>query len=211
MAKRTTDDAAPSDASGRGGHGPSRPGPDPAGGGGVSSATSVALGCPGPAEAPAETGPDRPTGLALEPAEAAVLPGELEAFAHTVKDPEARARYLRLGAAARQGIVPAEEIGLLEALLELLLQSQRVRRRSGPAAEQTLLGLFERTPRGVELRRAARLVNQALEALRGQRLEALSFAPRPAGHRLLLDTDRCRLVLAIDWAGVRVERLEVGG
>jgi hypothetical protein len=95
-------------------------------------------------------------------------------------------------------------------MLELVLQTQRVRRQHGPDAEQALLRLFHRTPRGATLAQAAREVNAALEALRGQTLESLTFTPTPRGHSLVIDTAHCSLTLAIDRAGVRVERIETG-
>jgi hypothetical protein len=46
--------------------------------------------------------------------------------------------------------------------------------------------------------------------LRGHVLESLTFSPTPRGHNLVIDTAHCSLTLAIDRAGVRVERMETG-
>jgi hypothetical protein len=148
--------------------------------------------------------------LELSAAEREVLAEEVEAFARTLKDPDTRERYARLSAAVQQGTVPPHLVGFLETMLELVLQTQRVRRQHGPEAEQALLRLFHRTPRGAALAQAARDVNAALAALRGQTLESLTFTPTPRGHSLVIDTTHCSLTLAIDRAGVRVERLETG-
>lgn len=157
------------------------------------------------ADAPADGG------LALSAAQQAVLADEVEAFARTLRDPDARQRYLQLAAAARQGVVPPDLAGLLAAMLELVLQTQRVRRTHGPEAEQALAELFYRTPRGAGLRQAAGEVNRALEALRGQRLEQVSVVVAPGRHTLVLVTERCRLTLRLDGAGARIEDVEVGG
>ena len=148
--------------------------------------------------------------LELSAAEREILAEEVGAFAGTMKDPDTRERYAQLGAAVQQGTVPPHLVGLLETMLELVLQTQRVRRQHGPDAEQALLRLFHRTPRGASLAQAARDVNAALEALHGQTLGSLTFTPTPRGHRLVIDTAHCSLTLAIDRAGVRVERMETG-
>jgi hypothetical protein len=148
--------------------------------------------------------------LELSSSEREVLAEEVGVFARTLKDPDTRERYAQLGAAVQQGTVPPHVVGLLETMLELVLQTQRVRRQHGPEAEQALLRLFHRTPRGAALEQAAREVNAALAALRGHVLESLTFSPTPRGHNLVIDTAHCSLTLAIDRAGVRVERLETG-
>ena len=148
--------------------------------------------------------------MELSSAEREVLAEEVDVFARTLKDPDTRERYAQLGAAVQQGTVPLHLVGFLETMLELVLQTQRVRRQHGPDAEQALLRLFHRTPRGAALAQAAREVNAALEALHGHSLESLTFTPTPRGHNLVVDTQHCSLTLAIDRAGVRVERMETG-
>jgi hypothetical protein len=148
--------------------------------------------------------------LELSSAEREVLAEEVDVFARTLKDPDTRERYAQLSAAVQQGTVPRHLVGFLETMLELVLQTQRVRRQHGPDAEQALLRLFHRTPRGAALAQAAREVNAALAALHGQTLESLTFTPTPRGHNLVIDTTHCSLTLAINRAGVRVERMETG-
>jgi hypothetical protein len=150
-------------------------------------------------------------GLELKPAEREVLAAEILPFASVLKDPEARERYARLDAAAREGFVPAELVPALEAMLELVLQTRRIRTRQGHEADQAASELFYRTPRGAGLRQAARDVNTALGALSGQTLEGVSVMAGPGRHTLTITTDRCRLTLKLDASGARVENLEVGG
>lgn len=148
--------------------------------------------------------------LTLAPAEQAVLAAEIGPFAATLRDPRLRARYEALGASVQAGAIPADALGLVEALAELLLPTQRVRREHGPEAERALAAVYDRTPRGVGRRQAAREVNEALAALEGQTLGGLRFSPTPAGHRLVVTTDRGQVQLVIDRAGVRVESVDLG-
>jgi hypothetical protein len=149
-------------------------------------------------------------GLDLSPAEQAVLDAEIPPFAATLRDPELRARYEALHAAVQGGAVPADLVGLVEALAELVLQTQRVRRRHGPEAERALTALYYRTPRGAAIKQSAAEVTEALAALRGQRLEGLAFAPTAGGQRLTITTEQGSLEILIDRTGVRVERVELG-
>jgi hypothetical protein len=148
--------------------------------------------------------------LALTPTEQAVLVEEILPFAETLGDPGLRARYVELHAAAEAGRVPAELTGLASALAELLLQTQRVRRRHGPEGERALTALYYRTPRGAALVQSAREVSAALTALRGQVLEDLTFTPAPGAQRLRITTVQGQLEIIIDRAGVRVERVDLG-
>lgn len=154
--------------------------------------------------------PPPTTSLDLQPVEQAVLSAEVLPFAATLADPALRARYEELHAALPTGSVPPSLVGLVEAMVELMLQTQRVRRRHGPEAERALTALYYRTPRGAGLKHATREVNEALVVLRGQILEELVFAPTPGGQRLTITTQACRLEIMVDRAGVRVERIELG-
>ena len=157
------------------------------------------------------TEPRTGDGIALTPAEQVVLTTEVAAFAETLREPVTRARYGELLEAVQEGAVPATLIPALEAFLELVLPTQRVRRDHGPEGARALSALFSRTPRGIELRDAAEGVNEALAAFRGQVLELIAFAPTPGGHQLVVETAGGRLALTIDRAGVRVERFDVAG
>jgi hypothetical protein len=151
------------------------------------------------------------SGLELKPTEQEVLAAEIPPFAAALKDPAARDRYARLDEAVRAGVVPPDLVPSLEAMLELVLQTRRIRLRHGHEADQAASALFYRTPRGAALRRAAREVNTALEALRGQPLENINVMAGPGRHTLLITTDRCRLTLKIDAGGAQIENVEVGG
>lgn len=157
----------------------------------------------------AETRRDAP--LALQPAEQEILREDVPAFARTLKDPTVRARYEALAAAVEDGAVPPELHPVLEAMLELALQTHAVRRRHGPEAERTLTDLYYRTGRGAALRQAARDVSRALETLAGQIVEKIAVTAAPGQHTITIHTDRAHLTLAVDAGGARLERVEVGG
>ena len=125
-------------------------------------------------------------------------------FARALADPAARSRYERLAATAGSGSVGGDLVGALETMLELLFEKGR------PSNRAVLQAIYARTPRGRQQAAAAREVNQALEALRGQTLADLRVSSGPSRHMLMIETDRCRLILELDSAGARVESLETG-
>jgi hypothetical protein len=126
-------------------------------------------------------------------------------FAARLTDAATQARYLALADAAVAGSVPSELVGSVEALLDLLLQ------RGRPLAEPVLLGIFNRTPRGLDLAATTRDVNAALRSMKGQALETLRLTATPGRYALAVETERVRLTLVMDGAGPRIESLETGG
>jgi hypothetical protein len=156
-------------------------------------------------EAPAEGGP-----LPIEAEEREVLLDELRALAGALRDPAALARYADLAQAAEAGEVAPDLVGDLERVLELTLETGRVRHMQGADGEQALLRLFGRTPRGEAVRRITGEANQALAALTGQTLRALAFSPHgPGTFRLEIATDLCRLTLEINRRGVTVDSVGI--
>ena len=160
---------------------------------------------PGPSAPPDAPG-SAPAGadLALGPAEADVLAADAATFANAMRDANAQARYLRLAATAAAGAVPAELVPALETMLELLFEKGR------PSNRAVLQSVFARTPRGRQQAAAARDVNTALRALRGQTLVDLRLSTSPSSHALVIETDRCRLTLELAPHGARVSTLETG-
>lgn len=119
--------------------------------------------------------------------------------------------YVQLLAALSSGVVPEQQSGALEQVLEITLSTGRIRQAYGPQEEQQLLKLYNRTPTGDRLRQLMKQVNQSLETLKDQRIESLLFSLKtPGAYRLEINTDQCQLTVSIDWNGVSVHQLEVG-
>jgi hypothetical protein len=141
-----------------------------------------------------------------------VLVAEIEgALGHLPPGP-AREGYERLLADVGQGDLAERSVGWLERLVEVGLESGRIRSLHGAHAEMAAGRLFQRTPRGAALRETLAATNEALAALGGSQLQQVSFTLRaPGTYTLGLDTDRCRATLVIDRHGVHVHSLEVTG
>jgi hypothetical protein len=148
--------------------------------------------------------------LAIDAVQREVLLEELATIVVSLRDPQARASWEELAAAVDAGAVEEDLAGRLEQILEMTLQTGRVRRIHGPESEQSLLRLFHQTPRGAAARRATEAVNRTLASLAGQTLDTLLFTSHgPGVYRLGIATDRCKITLEIDRHGVSVENLEV--
>lgn len=147
-------------------------------------------------------------GLWVEPSEGEPLLAEIDRFVGSLEPgSEAAGRYARLRAVVAEGPdggrVPDDLVAALQNLLEIALGSRSVRHFHGPGAERALAALYARTPRGAAVERAARDANRALETVAGQRVERLSFRPGlPGEHRLLVETERCRITFEIGPDGV---------
>jgi hypothetical protein len=106
--------------------------------------------------------------------------------------------------------LPGDLVGTLQGLLEIALSSRSVRHFHGPGAERALSALYARTPRGTAVERAARDANRALETVAGQRVERLSFRPGlPGEHRLVVETERCRITFEIGPDGVAAREVSL--
>ena len=136
---------------------------------------------------------------------------EVDGFTASLPDEDSRISYLALRRDIEMGQVAPENVPSLENVLELTLQSGRVRHRQSAVAEKRFLRLFNGTPRGAAVKRAVAETNEALAALKGQVLDTVSFAPgTPGTYRLLIDTEGCRVNLEITRDGVTVKDVEIG-
>lgn len=148
--------------------------------------------------------------LELDAIQRELLAGQLEFFLQAASD-AARQEYAALRDAVAAGRVAPALMARLEAILELCLSGERLRKTKGPAAYHTLKALFESTPRGQARAREMAALNKALAQLKGATLTEISAAERgPAAYALALGTETCRLVLRVEAAGISVESLEVG-
>jgi hypothetical protein len=144
-----------------------------------------------------------PVRLTGEAAEVAL--GEAQAVRAMVVDEERRGRLADLVAAIQEGAVAGEEAEALEELLELGLQTGRLRALYGPAGEQAALRVYRQLPRGRAAGASAREVSEALEALAGRPLESIGLqAVGPGAFVLAISVDGRELSVRLDRQGARL-------
>src|SRR3954454_9979067 len=105
---------------------------------------------------------------------AEVARAEAQAVLSMVVDEGRRARLADVVAAVDEGRVEGPDADALSELLELSLQTGRLRAVYGPGGEQAALGLFRRLPRGREVADSTRDLNGALASLEGRPLDRLT-------------------------------------
>lgn len=136
---------------------------------------------------------------------AEVALGEAQAVLAMVQDEERRGRLADLVAAVGEGELAEDEAEALAELLELGLQTGRIRAQYGPGGEQAALRLFRKLPRGQELSDSAREVSDALASLVGTPLTGARIeATGPGTFLVALATDGLELSVRLDRNGVRL-------
>lgn len=149
--------------------------------------------------------------MKISATEQELLVPEIMAFSRALRDPGARAPYDALRAEVEEGEVDDDLLPHLGNVLEIGLQSGRLRRFYGADGEQALSRLFHRTPVGSGLAEVARTVTEALRALQGQVIEEVKVsALGPGTYGITLDTDQCQITMRMDRSGVRVENVAIG-
>jgi hypothetical protein len=136
---------------------------------------------------------------------AEVALGEAQAVLAMVQDPERRGRLADLVAAVGEGAVDEDDAQTLEELLELGLQTGRVRAVYGPGGEQAALRTYRKLPRGREVGEATRAVSDALGGLTGRTLDAISLqSVGPGAYSLNVSVDGRELTVKLDRQGARL-------
>jgi hypothetical protein len=136
---------------------------------------------------------------------AEVASAEAQAVLAMVQDEERRGRLADVVAAIADGEVSGQDADALAELLELGLQTGRVRAVYGPEGEQAALALYRRLPLGRELTESTRELNEALQALEGKRIERVAVnALGPGEYGVTLSTEDYELVLRLGRAGARL-------
>ena len=121
-----------------------------------------------------------------------------------------RAQLRDLEGALEEGEIDAAGAGVLEPILELALQSGRIRAVYGPPGETAALRLYRKLPRGAAVQQSARDVSEALNALRGKTLRnAALTAIGPGAYTVSLATDDGNVSLRLDRQGARITSVEV--
>ena len=136
--------------------------------------------------------------------------GEAQAVLALVHDPERRGRLADLVAAVQDGEVGGEDAQALEELLELGLQSGRIRGVYGPEGEQAALKTYRRLPGGRALADSAADVSEALSALSGKTLDDVKVqSTGPGAYLITLAVDGLELSVRLDRAGARLHSVGV--
>ncbi|HEU5318705.1 MAG TPA: hypothetical protein VFX49_21505 [Chloroflexota bacterium] len=149
--------------------------------------------------------------IALKPDDQELLREEVGALLQAFPDEGVRARYAPLAAGVEAGELPDETLDAAGELLELGLQSGRIRRQHRANGEQALLRLFNQTPAGRAMAEQTAEVNKALAQLDGQEIEGVRLLMRVPGVFLLqIGTDSLELTLRLGPDGAAVESVGVG-
>ena len=135
---------------------------------------------------------------------------EAQAVLAMVQDESRRARLGDLVAAADEGELDGDAAEALTELLELGLQTGRLRALYGPGGEQAALQTYRRLPRGTDLTASAREVTNALSSLVGKPLEGIALrAVGPGAFTLSLAAEGVELSVRLDGNGARVSSVGV--
>lgn len=150
-------------------------------------------------------------GITLKDNERQLVLDVLDTFITSLRDPAAREMYLGVREAVAGGEVEGPAVDALARVLEIALQTGHVRRLYDAHAEKALVRVFHRTPQGEALVTMTREVDQALQALVGRSLQAISLTPGvPGEYRLTLSAEGAQLVVRFGPQGVRVDSMTVG-
>ncbi|MCA1595624.1 MAG: hypothetical protein LC772_04265 [Chloroflexi bacterium] len=121
----------------------------------------------------------------------------------------ARDNFARLQAAAAAGEVPQDLQESLQSLLEVGLESGRIRHLHGAHAEMAAVRLYGRLPRGRSYRESVAAANEALATLEGHPIATASFQARgPASCTFTIDAGARRITISIRRTGLAVESVE---
>jgi len=138
---------------------------------------------------------------------------EVQTVHSLARDETMRERLTGLVAAVDGGEgADGDEAELLESVLELGLQTGRIRAYYGPGGEQAALTTLRRLPRGRTRSESAREVTDALRTLQGSRLGSVSIAAvAPGAFTLTIDADGVDVSVRLDSNGARLTSVGAGG
>ena len=130
---------------------------------------------------------------------------EAQTVLSLARDETIRARLAELVAAVDEGVVDDDAADLLENVLELGLQTGRIRAYYGPGGEQAAVATLRKLPRGRLRTDSTRDVSEALKSLAGKRLDAVKIAAvAPGAFTLSFQADGFDLSVRLDAHGARV-------
>jgi hypothetical protein len=135
---------------------------------------------------------------------------ETQAVLVMARDDEYRGRLASLQAAAGEGEVEGEDAETLQELLEIGLQTGRLRALYGPGGERAALATYRRLPNGAAVAESAREVTETLRALAGQELRSVSLeALGPGAFSLSLAAGAAEITVRLDRQGARLHSVGV--
>ena len=136
---------------------------------------------------------------------AEVARAEAQAVLSMVQDESRRERLADIVAAVDGGEISGDDADALGELLELGLQTGRVRSIYGPEGEQATLALFRRLPLGRELTQTPRELTDALSSLEGKTIQRVAVnLVGPGEYGVTISTDDYEVVLRLGRAGARL-------
>jgi hypothetical protein len=148
------------------------------------------------------------SGLALKGEAREVALAEAQAVLSLAQNDELRARLGDLVADVDEGAVGEGSTELLESVLELGLQTGRVRAYYGPGGEQAAVSTLRRLPNGRERSQSASEVTKALEALNGQTIDAVKIvAVAPGAFTVTIEAGGVEASVRLDQSGARLTSL----
>src|SRR5256885_14764347 len=101
---------------------------------------------------------------------------EAQTVQSLARDDSMRSKLAELVSAVDDGGVDGDSAELLESVLELGLQTGRIRAYYGPGGEQAALSTLRKLPRGRVRSESAREVSAALRALNGAQIDSVKIA-----------------------------------
>jgi hypothetical protein len=135
---------------------------------------------------------------------------ETQAVLAMARSDEYRARLASLQAAATEGEVEGEDAETLQELLEVGLQSGRLRALYGPGGERAALATYRRLPNGAAVSATAREVSAALRTLAGKELRSISVeAVGPGAFTLSVAAGSAEITVRLDRQGTRLHSVGV--
>jgi hypothetical protein len=130
---------------------------------------------------------------------------ESQAVLAMARDESMRGRLAELVAQAEDGSVDGDAEQLLEDVLELGLQTGRIRAYYGPGGEQAAVKTLRALPRGRARSDSARAVSDALGALAGRPLDRVSVTSvAPGTYTLSIEAGGIEASVRLDGVGARV-------
>ena len=152
---------------------------------------------------------DAPGTIRLREGERQLVLDECQALLSRPLPAPTNGLYNRLLGAAEQGVVPADLHEPLQALLEVGMQSGRIRSEYGAHAEMDATRLYSRLPRGKLYHQSIEAANETIRTLAGLELDEIAFRPRgPGSCSLTLQAGGRRIGISIARGGLTVDSVE---